>query len=199
VRRAAKRIAYLAATVVVLPALASHWLRARLLGADRALHGSSQWLALVPGLCGQYLRRAFYTRTLASFHWTATVEFGTLLSKAAARIGEDVYIGPMCHLGLVDIGRDSLLASGVQIPSGSRTHGFSDPGRPIRAQEGQLVCVSIGRDVWIGAGAVVMADVGDGTIVGSGAVVLERLPPRVIAGGVPARVLKARDDRELAP
>ena len=42
-------------------------------------------------------------------------------------------------------------------------------------------------------GAVVMADVGDQTIVGAGAVVTTPLPDRVVAAGVPARVVKSRD------
>jgi len=39
---------------------------------------------------------------------------------------------------------------------------------------------------------VVMADVGRGTIVAAGAVVTKALPANVVAGGVPARVLRAR-------
>src|SRR5579862_5959297 len=91
------------ALIAVLPLLASYWIRAALMGADRALEGSSQTLSLIPGLLGQYLRRAFLTRTLAQFHPTALISFGTILSQAGARIGENVYIGPGCNLGLVHI------------------------------------------------------------------------------------------------
>ena len=41
-----------------------------------------------------------------------------------------------------------------------------------------------------------MADVGRDTIVGAGAVVTRPLPDRVIAGGVPARVVRQREERE---
>ena len=46
--------------------------------------------------------------------------------RADSSIGENVYIGPMCHIGLVDIERDVLLAAGVHVPSGPATHGIDD-------------------------------------------------------------------------
>ena len=53
------------AFVLVLPVLGSYAIRRRILGPDRALVGSAQALALVPGLPGGYLRRAFLSRVLA--------------------------------------------------------------------------------------------------------------------------------------
>ena len=116
-RESLKRAARAAASVAVLPALCTFQLRAWIVGRDRALQSSSQTLALLPGLTGQYLRRAFYCRTLAACHASTVIEFGCLLSKADARLGENAYIGPMSQLGLVDIERDVLIASGVQIPA----------------------------------------------------------------------------------
>ena len=179
--------------MLVLPALCSYWIRARILGPDRAVFGSSQALALLPGLLGHYLRRAFFYRVLEAFHPTATIEFGTILSKVGARIGENVYVGPMSHLGLVDLERDVLIASGVQIPSGPMTHGFEDLSRPIREQPGILERVRVGAGSWIGSAAVVMADVGRDTVVATSAVVKDPLPDRVIAGGVPAKVIRPRE------
>ena len=100
-RRLVKAVAFGLATGVVLPELFSFWLRAVLLGRDRALQGSSETLALVPGLVGEYLRRAFYARTLEHCDRSATISFGTLFSKAGARLEANVYVGPRCHLGLV--------------------------------------------------------------------------------------------------
>jgi acetyltransferase-like isoleucine patch superfamily enzyme len=187
-----KGLARVVADIAVLPALASFWLRRSFLGGDRALAGSSQLLSLVPGVLGQYLRRAFLSRVLAECHHTATLEFGVLFSKVAARIEENVYVGPRCHLGLVHLERDVLLGPAVHVPSGRSTHGTSDPEVPIRDQAGTPVMVRIGAGSWIGSGAVVMADVGRGTVVGAGAVVTRPLPEHIIAGGVPARVLKPR-------
>ena len=98
-----------------------------MMGPDRALEGSTQAWALVPGLIGQYLRRAFLSRTLQSCARTATIEFGTMFSSASASIGERAYIGPRCHLGWALIERDVLLAAGVHVPSGAHTHGIDDP------------------------------------------------------------------------
>jgi acetyltransferase-like isoleucine patch superfamily enzyme len=200
VREFVKAILRGLATLAVLPALLSYWLRALVIGKDRALDGSTQALALVPGILGQYLRRAFLARTLAHCHHTATIAFGTIFSKAGARIGENVYIGPRCHIGLVDIGRDALLAAGVHATSGAQSHGFTDPSRPIREQEGKLTQVHIGAGAWVGSAAVVMADVGRDTVVGAGAVVTKPLPEAVIAAGVPARVLRSRrEEAALQP
>jgi acetyltransferase-like isoleucine patch superfamily enzyme len=173
--------------------LASYRLRAIVLGRDRAVAGSSQTLSLVPGLLGQYLRRAFFGCVLDRCHWSATIEFGVLLSKAEARIDENVYIGPRCHIGLVHIERDALLAAGVHVPSGAHTHGAASLDVPIGDQPGVVTRVCIGAGAWIGSAAVIMADVGRNTIVGAGAVVTKPVPDHVIAAGVPARVVRTRE------
>src|SRR5437763_11461452 len=116
-----KRAALAVATVVVSPMLLSFIVRSRLVGADRALEGSTQLLALVPGITGQYLRRAFLRCVLAECHATATIECGTLFSQVNAQIDENAYVGPGCHLGNVHLERDVLLAAGVHVPSGRHT------------------------------------------------------------------------------
>jgi acetyltransferase-like isoleucine patch superfamily enzyme len=191
-REAVKGAAFAAATVLVSPALISFQLRARVMGRDRALAGSTQALALVPGVLGQYLRRAFLARTLVRCHPSATIEFGTIFSKAGAIIDERAYVGPRCHLGLVHLERDVLLAAGVHVPSGARTHGTDDSAMPIREQQGTLTMVRIGAGAWVGSAAVVMADVGANSIIGAGAVVTSPVPESVTAAGVPARVLRSR-------
>jgi maltose O-acetyltransferase len=56
--------------------------------------------------------------------------------------------------------------------------------------------ITLGRDVWIGAGVILCPGVtiGDGTVVGAGSVVTNSLPPRVVAAGNPARVLRPIDE-----
>ena len=196
-RRLAKALAFGLATVLVFPELISYWLRAALLGPDRALQGSSEMLSLIPGLWGEYLRRAFYARTLERCDPSATIAFGTLFSKVGACIDENAYVGPRCHLGLVHLEKDVLLAAGVHVSSGARTHGTEDLATPIREQPGDIRRVRVGRGTWVGSGAVVMADVGRDTIVGAGAVVTRPLPDCVVAAGIPARVLRSRDKAML--
>jgi acetyltransferase-like isoleucine patch superfamily enzyme len=196
-RNGLKAIARGVATVVLLPEFLSFVLRSLLIGRDRALEGSSQTLALIPGIVGQYLRRAFLIWVLDYCHPSVTVEFGTIFSKAAARLEENVYIGPRCHLGWVFIERDVLVAAGVHIPSGQMTHGTDDLETPIREQPGSLRMVRIGARSWIGSAAVVMADVGCDTVVGAGAVVTKPIPDRVFAAGVPARVIRSREQAPI--
>jgi len=192
-RERLKALARGAATIVVAPALISYWARSAVLGRDRALEGSTQALAWVPGILGQYIRRAFLSRVLAGCHRSAVVEFGTIFAQAGARLDENAYVGPRCHLGLVHVERNALLAAGVHVPSGGRSHGIDDVRVPIREQHGSPTLVRIGAGSWIGSAAVVMADVGRDAIVGAGAVVTRPVPDRVVVAGVPARVVKHRD------
>ena len=191
-KQAAKAAARLAALVGVSPVLASYWINAAFFGSDRAIESRSQLLSLWPGITGQYLRRAFLQRVLARCHPTVLVEFGTFFSQAGSMLDENVYVGPRCGLGLVHLQKDVLLASDVQIPSGGNTHFFGDATRPIREQGGERKLVTIGEGAWIGTSAIVLADVGKGTIVAAGAVVTKPLPDFVIAGGVPAKVIRPR-------
>jgi len=189
---AIKWTARAAATLVMTPALLSYYLRAAVLGQPRALTASTQAIGLIPGLTGQYLRRAFLARTLAHCAPTAVIEWGTLIADPRTSIGDYAYIGPGCHIGYALIERDVLIAPAVHIPSGGMTHGIDDPDQPLRNQSGDRHCVRIGENSWIGAAAVIMADVGARTIVGAGAVVTSPLPDRVVAAGVPARVIRLR-------
>lgn len=181
-----------AATLAIIPALCSFHVRKRILGADRALMGSTQALALIPGLTGQYLRWAFLARVLASCAPSVTIEWGTIFADVDTRIEDHVYIGPNCHIGLAHIEREVLIGACVHVPSGGMSHGLADPNRPLRDQAGERRCVRIGANSWIGSGAVVMADVGPSTIIGAGAVVTAPMPGLVVAAGVPARIVKHR-------
>jgi acetyltransferase-like isoleucine patch superfamily enzyme len=188
----AKALARGLATVAVSPALLSYTLKAAVLGADRALESSSQTLSLIPGVLGQYLRVAFLRRVLAHCDVTATIEFGVLFSQTGTRLDRNAYIGPRCHIGLAHLESDVLLGAGVHVPSGARTHETADLDTPIRDQGGTRTMVRIGKGTWIGSSAVVMADVGESSIIGAGSVVTKPIPERVLAAGVPARVIKAR-------
>jgi virginiamycin A acetyltransferase len=194
VKEALKAVARAVATVLVSPLLLCYWLGAAVLGRDRALESATEFLSLFPGLSGEYLRKAFLARTLARCHPSACIRFGTLFSKAGARIDENAYVGPRCHIGLAHIERNALLDAGVHVTSGGQTHGFADPDVPIRDQSAAHKLVRIGAGAWIGSAAVVMAEGGRDTVVGAGAVVTRPLPDRVIAAGVPARVLRRRDE-----
>jgi virginiamycin A acetyltransferase len=194
-RDVVKSLARGLAFVAIIPALLSYFLRRAFVGPNRALESSSEMLGLVPGLLGQYLRRAFLSRVIARCAPSAVIGFGTLLSQAGARIDDNVYIGPRCHLGLVHLEDNVLLAAGVHVPSGPNTHG-TDSSLPIRDQPGRLQMVRIGAGSWIGSNCVVLADVGRNSIVAAGAVVTGQLPDDVVAAGVPARIVRHREPCE---
>ena len=194
-----KALATMLATVVVAPRIIAFRTAAAIVGKDRAIEASTQSLARVPGLRGQYLRRAFLPFVGVTCHPTATVCYGTTFSKPGSVLEENVYVGPGCHLGLVHLERDVLLAAGVHIPSGGRTHGTDDPSIPIREQAGNPTMVRVGAGSWIGSAAVVLADVGRNSVVGAGSVVTKPIPDDVIAAGVPARIVRSRArDQQLA-
>jgi acetyltransferase-like isoleucine patch superfamily enzyme len=148
----------------------------------------------VPGLTGEYLRRAFLAWTCAGCGPDAVVGAGTIFSTARVRIDGNAYVGPQCNIGWAHIERDALLASGVHVPSGPDTHGTARRDIPMRDQPGVPRQVRIGEGAWIGNAAVIMADVGRHAIVGAGAVVTKAIPDFAVAAGVPARVLRSRRD-----
>ncbi len=56
--------------------------------------------------------------------------------------------------------------------------------------------VSIGNDCWLGANAVILPGVnlGTGCVIGANAVVTRSFPEYSVIGGVPAKLLKSREE-----
>ena len=181
------------ALLVVAPAWLLYWLQACLIGTERAFPGWAQAVAMLPGLSGVYLRRAFYRMTLSRCERDACISFGTIFSHPTAEIGRAVYVGPYCSLGDVTLEDDVLLASFVSVANGTAQHGIERLDLPIRQQPGVWPRVTIGCDTWIGERAVVLANVGRHAVIGAGAVVTEPIPDYAIAVGVPAKVVKWRE------
>jgi virginiamycin A acetyltransferase len=151
----------------------------------------AQALSLAPGLPGSYLRVAYYSMTLRSCSLDSHIGMGSFFAHPQASIGRRVYIGSLCVLGQTSIGDRTQIASGVQILSGRRQHGRDQDGRIEGAEQGVFEVIPIGSDCWIGAGAIVMADIGEGTTIGAGSVVTRPIPPRSVAVGNPAKVIKS--------
>ncbi len=92
----------------------------------------------------------------------------------------------------VTIGDHTMLANGCFVSDAS--HRFDDPAVPVPWQgfvsKGPT---RIGPNCWLGANVVVTSGVtiGERSVVGANSVVTEDLPPRVVAAGVPARVIRA--------
>lgn len=105
-------------------------------------------------------------------------------------IGEKVFINYGTNISahqLVQIGAGCAIGQyAIMMDCDFHTPGLADEGhgtpKPIVLEE----------NVWLGARVVVLKGVtiGSGTVVAAGSVVNKSLPPRVIAGGVPARVIR---------
>ncbi len=194
--RLLKVVANSAAAVAVLPAVVCYRFGAFLLGSNRAFPGWSQAFSLLPGLTGNYLRRAFYWWVLPECGEDACICFGAIFSHGTARIGRNVYTGPFCSLGNVTLEDDVLLGSHVSVTNGSNQHGIERLDIPIREQPGVWPRITIGADTWVGDRAIVMADVGKHCVIGAGSVVTKPIPDYAIALGAPARVVRFRNQNE---
>jgi acetyltransferase-like isoleucine patch superfamily enzyme len=192
-KEALKHAAEVGTAFAVFPAFLAYRLARRLVGAERAFPGWSQAFALVPGVTGVYLRRAFYRRALPRCGDGCWIGFAVVFSHPGVEIGRNVYIGPFCCLGEVTLEDDVLIGSHVSVTNGSAQHGTERLDIPIREQPGVWPRVTIGRDTWVGDRAVVMADVGAHCVIGAGAVVTQPIPEYAVAVGLPARVVRFRD------
>jgi acetyltransferase-like isoleucine patch superfamily enzyme len=118
----------------------------------------------------------------------------TAPGDARVRIGEGTFlnIGVMvAAVELVEIGSHCMFANGCFVTDGN--HRFDDPDRPVTWQgftsKGPT---RVGDNVWCGANVVITSGVtvGERCVIGANSVVTTDLPPRSIAAGAPARVLK---------
>ncbi|HYV35655.1 MAG TPA: acyltransferase [Gemmataceae bacterium] len=191
-----KTLAACIATLLAYPPFLAYASATVFLGRQKAFPGFSQLFSLLPGLIGVYLRRAFYRLVFPQCGQGSWIGFGTIFSHATATIGRNAYIGNYCCLGDVTLEDDVLLGSQVSIMNGSGQHGIERLDIPIREQPGVWPRVTIGCDSWIGDRAVVMADVGKHCVIGAGSVVTKPVPDYAIAIGVPARVVRFRNQAE---
>ena len=195
-RRLGKAMALAGARGIVTPVVLLF--RAETRGADelrvRTLFaGYSQALAMVPGLTGQVLRRAFYGAVLRGCHADSCIQWGTTFSTPDAVVSRGVYVGANCSIGRVVLAEDVTLGSNVHVLSGRNQHGIADPDVPVQSQPGRFDLVRIGLNSWLGNGSIVLADVGDRCVVAAGSVVIDAVPDDSIVGGNPARIIRRRD------
>ena len=123
---------------------------------------------------------------------------------------------PLLKIGKnVDIGWQTGISVGSRVVIGDNTRisgraylaGY--PGHPLDAKrralgepedDNQVGDIILENDVWLATGVSVMAGVtiGQGTIVATGSVVTKDLPPHVLAGGIPAKVIRHITENEDA-
>lgn len=89
----------------------------------------------------------------------------------------------------VKIGDDFLCGDGVRIMDAD----FHEVDPELRhLGPGKTSPVVIGNNVWLGSGVMVLKGVtiGDHSVIAPGSVVSKSVPSGVVAGGIPARVIK---------
>jgi acetyltransferase-like isoleucine patch superfamily enzyme len=92
----------------------------------------------------------------------------------------------------IKIGRGTMIAPNVVIMD-SNYHALWPPEnratRPAFESDAHII---IGSNVWIGSSCIILKgiDIGDNSIIAAGSVVTSNIPANVLAGGVPAKVIR---------
>ena len=115
-----------------------------------------------------------------------------VLGAGELSVGDDTWVG---HQALISATSRITIGSAVDIGPrvyiGTGTHDI-DPEGAHSAGAGVSQDVVIADGVWLGANSVVLPGVtiGEKSVIAAGAVVTENVPPRVMVGGVPARIIR---------
>jgi len=122
---------------------------------------------------------------------------GALLLQArradsSIAIGSGTAIGNNCSIiaeRAVTIGSRCLIGHCVSIYD-SDFHGVNPTER--RGHGGVTEAVTLGDNVWLGSHVLVLrgVNIGENSVIAAGAVVVKSIPPNVLAGGVPAKVIR---------
>lgn len=115
-------------------------------------------------------------------------EGAVIMMGAILNIGTAVGEGTMIDMGAVLGGRASV-GKRSHIGAGAVLAGVVEPpsAKPV----------TVGDDVLIGANAVVIegVHVGNGAVVAAGAVVTRDVPENAVVAGIPARIVKMKDEK----
>jgi acetyltransferase-like isoleucine patch superfamily enzyme len=117
--------------------------------------------------------------------------------EGVVSIGAKTVLGQECTISAyqrVSIGRECVVADRAMFIDFD--HGTVEVERPIRLQGIYKRDVQVGNNVWIGYGACILRGVtiGDNAVIGTLSVVTKDVPANAVVGGVPAKVLRMRDE-----
>ncbi|HZY19605.1 MAG TPA: serine O-acetyltransferase [Ramlibacter sp.] len=167
-----------------------------ILARDPAARSRWEVVTCYPGLHALVMHRAAHWCWVRGLRWP-----GRFLSQVSrwltgieihpgARIGDGVFIDH--GMGVV-IGETAEIGDGCTIYQGVTLGGTS-------LTRGAKRHPTLGRNVVVGAGAKVLGGftVGDGAAIGSNAVVTKPVPAGATAVGIPARIIRADDQRDGA-
>ncbi len=115
--------------------------------------------------------------------------------------GAEIHIGLNCGFSGTVIGCASKIVLDENVRCGANTLITDTDWHTDDPRTGPDAPVTIGKGVWLGVNVTVLKGVtiGENTLVAAGSLVTQTLPANVVAGGVPAKVLKeiGARDREL--
>lgn len=149
----------------------------------------------------EYDRKNSAVPLLDTTHINARIEPGAIIrdqveinDHAVIMMGAIINIGAvvgeksMIDMGAV-LGGRAIVGKNCHIGAGAVLAGVVEPA--------SATPVVVEDDVLIGANAVVIEGVriGKGSVVAAGAVVIEDVPENVVVGGIPARILKKKDEK----
>ena len=111
-------------------------------------------------------------------------------------IGDNSGVGMNCELsGRIVIGKNVMMGPNCVMRTYSHAHSRIDiPMNEQGFEEEQVM--HIGDDVWIGTNVIILpgVNIGSHCIIGAGAVVTKDVPDYAIVGGVPAKIIRMRNE-----
>jgi acetyltransferase-like isoleucine patch superfamily enzyme len=112
-------------------------------------------------------------------------------TEGSITIKDRAALNSFCRLfghGSIEIGEDAQLGPGTLITTTGH-----DYQQDLAAHFTRVV---IGRGVWVGANVTILpgVEIGDFSVIGAGSVVTKNIPPRSVAVGAPARVIRQVND-----
>lgn len=117
--------------------------------------------------------------------------------NSGTRVGKNVTIGKYCSIAY-----NCLIGMGDHpvdfVSTSPFTFGENNVFNKEIAWDDYNRKVVIGNDVWIGSNAIIMQGIkiGNGAIIAAGAVVTKDVQPYSVVGGIPAKEIKKRFDKD---
>ncbi|OBA90134.1 hypothetical protein A5662_23295 [Mycobacteriaceae bacterium 1482268.1] len=126
-----------------------------------------------------------------------SIDGSPLPTKIEVHSGAELRIGSGCFFNCgVDLVAASAIVLGDSVLVGPLVSIVDDDMHQVEpGRERTVASINIGDNVWLGRGVIVLpgATIGDHSVVAAGSIVRGEIPPRVLAAGAPARVLRKLD------
>jgi acetyltransferase-like isoleucine patch superfamily enzyme len=113
------------------------------------------------------------------------------------RIGDKVGIGEFAYLGGaggLEIGEECII--GQYFSCHPENHNFAEIEISIRLQGISRKGIKVGANCWIGSKVTILdgCEIGEGCVIAAGSVVNKSFPSKCVIAGVPARIIKMRNE-----